>query len=44
MFFKYGISLGNIDEDIKKKIKDRKAIHSSLGAEFFIDNYKYVRS
>ena len=29
-----------LDEDIKKKIKDKKAIHSSLGAEFFIDNYK----
>ena len=25
---------------IKNKIKDKKAIHSSLGAEFFIDNYK----
>jgi len=29
-----------LDEDIKEKIKDKKAIHSSLGAEFFIDNYK----
>ena len=29
-----------LDEKIKKKIKDKKAIHSSLGAEFFIDNYK----
>ena len=29
-----------LDEGIKKKIKDKKAIHSSLGAEFFIDNYK----
>jgi taurine dioxygenase len=32
-----------LDEDIKKKIKDRKAIHSSLGAEFFIDNYKGMK-
>jgi len=29
-----------LDEEIKKKIIDKKAIHSSLGAEFFIDNYK----
>lgn len=29
-----------LNEKIKDKIKDKKAIHSSLGAEFFIDNYK----
>ena len=29
-----------LDEDIREEIKDKKAIHSSLGAEFFIDNYK----
>jgi len=29
-----------LDEKIKEKIKDKRAIHSSLGAEFFIDNYK----
>jgi taurine dioxygenase len=29
-----------LDKEIKEKIKDKKAIHSSLGAEFFIDNYK----
>ena len=29
-----------LDDKIKDKIKDKKAIHSSLGAEFFIDNYK----
>ena len=29
-----------LDKKIKEKIKDKKAIHSSLGAEFFIDNYK----
>ena len=29
-----------LDEDIKEKIKDKKAIHSSLGAEFFIESYK----
>ena len=29
-----------LDEDLREKIKDKKAIHSSLGAEFFIDKYK----
>ena len=29
-----------LDEKIKEKIKDKKAVHSSLGAEFFIDIYK----
>jgi taurine dioxygenase len=29
-----------LDEKIKEKINNKKAIHSSLGAEFFIDNYK----
>ena len=29
-----------LKDEIKEKIKDKKAIHSSLGAEFFIDNFK----
>ena len=29
-----------LNKEIKEKIKDKKAIHSSLGAAFFIDNYK----
>ncbi len=29
-----------LDKNIKEKIKDKKAIHSSLGAEFFLENYK----
>ena len=33
-----------LDEKIKEKIKDKKAVHSSLGAEFFIDNYKKMES
>jgi len=32
-----------LDEKIKEKIKDKKAVHSSLGAEFFIDNYKGMK-
>ena len=31
-----------LDPIIQDKIKDKKAVHSSLGAEFFIDNYKYM--
>ena len=31
-----------LDPKIQEKIKDKKAIHSSLGAEFFIDNYKHM--
>ena len=31
-----------LDPTIQDKIKNKKAIHSSLGAEFFIDNYKYM--
>ena len=29
-----------LDEKIKEIIKDKKAVHSSLGAEFFLKNYK----
>ena len=32
-----------LDEKIKEKIIDKKAVHSSLGAEFFIDNYKGMK-
>ena len=31
-----------LDPKIQNKIINKKAIHSSLGAEFFIDNYKYM--
>jgi len=33
-----------LDKKIKNKIKDKKAIHSSLGAAFFIDNYKKMEA
>jgi taurine dioxygenase len=29
-----------LDKDIKEKIKEKKAVHSSLGASFFVKNYK----
>ena len=31
-----------LDPKIQEKIIDKKAVHSSLGAEFFIENYKYM--
>ena len=34
------LALETLDEEIKDKIKDKKAVHSSLGAEFFIEKYK----
>jgi len=37
------IAWETLDEKIKEKIKDRKAIHTSLGASFFIDNYKKMK-
>ena len=33
-----------LDEKIKEKIKDKKAVHSSLGAEFFIKNYRKMEA
>ena len=33
-----------LDKKIKEKIKDKRAVHSSLGAEFFLDNYKKMES
>ena len=29
-----------LDKNIKEKIKDKKAVHSSLGAAFFVNDYK----
>jgi len=37
------IAWETLDEKIKEKIKDKKAIHSSLGASFFIDSYKKMK-
>ena len=31
-----------LDPKVQSKIINKKAVHSSLGAEFFIDNYKYM--
>jgi len=40
MFANMELAWETLDEKIKDKIKDKKALHSSLGSEFFVDNYK----
>jgi len=37
------IAWETLDEKIKEKIKGKKAVHSSLGASFFIDSYKEMK-
>jgi len=39
MFSNMEIAYETLDEEIKKKIKEKKAIHSSLGAAAFVDKY-----
>ncbi len=38
MFANMELAWETLDENIKNKIKGKKALHSSLGAEFFVDN------
>ena len=40
MFANMELAWETLDEKIKDKIKDKKALHSSLGAAFFINDYK----
>ena len=40
MFANMELAWETLDEKIKDKIKDKKALHSSLGAEFFVNDYK----
>jgi len=40
MFANMELAWETLDEKIKDKIKDKKALHSSLGSEFFVDNYE----
>ena len=40
MFANMELAWETLDEKIKNIIKDKKALHSSLGSEFFIDNYE----
>ena len=40
MFANMELAWQTLDEKIKDKIKDKKALHSSLGAEFFVNDYE----
>ena len=40
MFANMELAWETLDEKIKDKIKGKKALHSSLGAEFFVENYE----
>ena len=39
MFANMELAWETLDEKIKGKVKDKKALHSSLGAEFFVNDY-----
>ena len=40
MFSNMELAWETLDENIKEKIKNKKAVHSSLGAAFFVNDYK----
>tara|TARA_B100001123_G_scaffold13948_1_gene15943 strand:+ start:488 stop:1315 length:828 start_codon:yes stop_codon:yes gene_type:complete len=44
MFANMELAWETLDKNIKEKIKDKKAIHSSLGGAFFTDNYEAMES
>jgi len=44
MFSNMELAWETLDNDIKNIIKNKKAIHSSLGAAFFVDNFKGMKS
>ena len=44
MFANMELAWETLDVSIKEKIKNKKAIHSSLGAKFFIEDYKAMKS
>jgi taurine dioxygenase len=43
MFSNMELAWDTLDDKIKDKIKNRKALHSSLGAAAFLDNYKKMK-
>ena len=44
MFANMELAWETLDEEIKNKIKNKKAVHSSLGGGFFLDKYKAMES
>ena len=43
MFSNMEVAYETLDEKIKEKIKDKKAIHSSLGAAAFVEKYEKMQ-
>ncbi len=43
MFSNMELAWDTLDKNIKDKIKNKKALHSSLGAAAFLDNYKKMK-
>ena len=44
VFSNMELALETLDEDIKKIIQNKKAIHTSNGSKFFVDNYSKMES
>ena len=44
MFANMELAWETLDKNIKEKIKDKKAVHSSLGGAFFTDEYEAMES
>ena len=44
MFANMELAWETLDKNIKEKIKDKKAVHSSLGGAFFTDDYEAMES
>ena len=44
VFANMELAFETLDDEIKKIIKDKKAIHSSIGSEFFVKNYSKMES
>ncbi len=43
MFSNMELAYDTLDHNLKKQIENKKAIHSSLGAEFFVDDYESMK-
>ena len=43
MFSNMELAYETLDENLKKQIQNKKAVHSSLGAEFFVESYESMK-
>ena len=44
MFANMELAYETLDEELKKKIENKKAIHDSRGSEFFVEDYESMKS